>query len=472
MYKKLTREENNPYMSERAAVLTNGEIFDIVTKGGGRVHFIGVGGVSMSSLFCLSRHFGISCSGSDRAPSRITDALISLGENIVIGERSDLPTDTRLVVYSHAIESSHPERKFAREHGISEISRAQYLGAIMECYERRIGVSASHGKSTVTAMIAKIFSDSAHMPTVLSGAPLFSSELPFSIGSLDYLIYESCEYKDSFLSFSPTLAVFMNMELDHTDYFKDIDALSSSFLSAMKRAERIIVNRDDAALYSLALKSCRRVISYGRDMGADFRYEIISERARELCFRLFKREKELGEVTLPMLGSFNISNAVAAIVAAMEYAVDFDVAARSLSSFSGIGRRLELIGEYKGRALYYDYAHHPTEIRASVSAVREASDGKVTVIFRPHTYSRTAGLWDGFVDSLSRADYSVILDIDAIREKENLSVSASELAAACGGIYCPEDASVSDILETTEGAIILMGAADVERIKKLLTNRT
>ena len=471
MYKKLTREENNTYMSERDAVLTNGEILDIVTKGGGRVHFIGVGGVSMSSLFCLSRHFGVSCSGSDRAPSRITDALISLGENIVIGERSDLPTGTGLAVYSHAIESSHPEREYARAHGISEISRAQYLGAIMECYERRIGVSASHGKSTVTAMIAKIFSDSALMPTVLSGAPLFESELPFSIGSLDYLIYESCEYKDSFLSFSPTLALFLNMELDHTDYFKDIDALSSSFLAAMKRAERIIVNRDEDALFSLALKSGRRLISYGRDTGADYRYEVISDRARQLCFRLFKKEKELGEVTLPMLGSFNISNAVAAIAAAMECSIDFDVAARSLSSFSGIGRRLELIGEYKGRAVYYDYAHHPTEIRASVSAVREATSGKVTVIFRPHTYSRTAGLWDGFVDALGLADYRVILDIDAVRERENLSVSSSELARACGGIYCSREASVTDILDTTEGALILMGAADVENVKKLLTNR-
>jgi len=470
MYKKLTREENNTYMSEHDAVLTNGEILDIVTKGGGRVHFIGVGGVSMSSLFCLSRHFGISCSGSDRAHSRITDALISLGENIVIGERSDLPTDTGLVVYSHAIEMSHPEREYARAHGIREISRAQYLGAIMECYERRIGVCASHGKSTVTAMIAKIFSDSALMPTVLSGAPLFSSELPFSIGSLDYLIYESCEYKDSFLSFSPTLALFLNMELDHTDYFRDMDALSSSFLSAMKRAERIIVNRDDSALYSLALKSGRKVISYGRDMGADYRYEIISDRARQLCFRLFKREERLGEVTLPMLGSFNISNAVAAIVAATECSVDFQAACESLSSFSGIGRRLEHIGEYKGRELYYDYAHHPTEIRASVSAVREATGGKVTVIFRPHTYSRTAGLWDGFVDALKGADYRVLLDIDAVRERENLSVSAPGLAAACGGIYCTGADFVSDILDKTEGAIILMGAADVERIKKLLTN--
>ena len=470
MYKKLTREEKYTYMSDRRRVLTNSEILNIISEGGGRVHFIGVGGVSMCSLFCLSRHFGISASGSDRTNGVFTRALIASGEDIAIGERSELSEDTVLVVYSHAIRDSHPERCFARERGISEVSRAEYLGALMQCYERRIGISGSHGKSTVTAMIAKIFTDAALSPTVLSGAKLFGSELPFSIGSLDYLIYEGCEYRDSFLSFSPTVSVFLNMELDHTDYFKDMDSLSKSFLSAMRLADRLIVNSDDGRLLSLAKASGKEFITYGRGKEADYRYEVISERAGAMRFSLYRKGDLLGEVSLPMLGSFNISNATAAISAAMELSVDFCEAAHSLSSFSGIERRLERIGEYKGRALYYDYAHHPSEIKASVLAIKGIENQRITVIFRPHTYSRTKGLWDSFTLALRSADYAVILDIDGVREEKLDGITAQALALASGALYCHGVEEIAEILDRTEGDIVLMGAADVEDIKKYLTN--
>lgn len=457
-------------MSEREAVLTNQEILDIISEGGGRVYFIGVGGVSMCSLFCLSRHFGIRVSGSDRRQGFLTEALIEAGADICVGEREALPEDTRLVVYSHAVPYEQSERAYARDKKIPEITRSAYLGAVMQCYERRIGVSGSHGKSTVTAMISKIFSDAALSPTTLSGASLFGADLPFSIGSLDYLVYEGCEYKDSFLSFSPTVAVFLNMELDHTDYFRDMQMLSDSFLSAMKLSDKVIVNADDKALLSLAHRSGKTVISFGEDKGADYRYEVISDKPRAMRFKLFKRGFELGEVTLSMLGRFNISNATAAIAASMEYSVEFCEAAHSLSSFTGIERRLQPIGAYKNRGIYYDYAHHPTEISASVSAVKEAEGGKVTVIFRPHTYSRTEGLWDSFVYALRKADFAVILDIDGVREKKISGISSETLAIDIGGIYCDSIECLPGILEKTEGAIILMGAADVEIIKKYLTS--
>ena len=343
------------------------------------------------------------------------------------------------------------------------------MGAIMQCYERRIGVSGTHGKSTVTAMISKIFSDAGLRPTTLSGAALFGSELPFSVGSLDYLIYEGCEYKDSFLSFSPTLSVFLNMELDHTDYFLTEEALESSYLAAMKCADKIIVNADDEKLLNLARRSGRRLVTFGKNEKADYRYAFFAEKSRDMQFKVYKNGRELGEIRLPMLGLFNVSNATAAIAAAVESSVDFSSLSASLSEFSGIGRRLEKIGDYKGRALYYDYAHHPTEITASVSAVREAENDKVTVIFRPHTYSRTKGLWQDFSSSLLMADYAIILDIDAVRESEIDGVSADALAKSFGGIYCPDTDALLEILDRTEGAVILMGAADVEAVKKCLT---
>ena len=467
MYKKLTRQEISGIMSEYSESLTKSEILRAMSEGGGRVYFIGVGGVSMRSLFCLCRHFGIMASGSDRAGDEFINSLILSGEDIVIGERDSLPPDTRLIVYSHAIAREHPERLIGRREGIPEVSRDRLLGALMECYEGRIGVSGGHGKSTTTAMIAEIFIDAEKSPTVLSGAPLAKRRLPFVIGSLDWLIYEGCEYKDSFLSFSPTLSVFLNIELDHTDYFKNIEMLSESFLRAMKRAEKILVNADDPRLLSLAIRSGVRTVTFGKAQFADYRYERLKEKGEGLSFRLFYKDTELGVISLGMLGAFNISNAAAAIGAAMEEGIDFTRAAASLSEFHGIERRLEYIGDYTGRALYYDYAHHPTEIRESILALREK--GAVTVVFRPHTYSRTADLLSGFVSSLSLADSVIMLDIDAVREENVFGISSERVAAEIGGIYCQSEDMLPTLLEKTEGSIVLMGAGERRGAKKLLT---
>ena len=471
MYKRLTWEEFFGNMSDRVKGLTNDEILNIISNGGGRVYFCGVGGVSMCSLFCLTRYFGIAASGSDRRESPILSSLKYGGEDIIIGERADIPKDTSLFVYSHAIAEEHSERRIARLMGVPEVSRAEYMGALMRCYENRIGISGSHGKSTVTAMVTKIFSDLSLLPTSLSGANLFSSDLPFLVGTLDYLIYESCEYKDSFLSFSPTVGLFLNMELDHTDYFSDFSALERSFLAAMKRAERIIVNADDLRLTQLAKRSGKRVVTYGRVASADYRYEPISTKPGAMRFLFFKDRRELGEVHLPMLGEFNMSNAAAALSVASELSLDFCEAAHSLSEFSGISRRLERIGKFHGREIYYDYAHHPTEIKASVRAVKECGKGRVTVIFRPHTYSRTKDLWKGFIDALSEADFSLLLPVDAVREQEDLGVSSEALALAVGGMYCADISDIEKNLAITEGDIILMGAADVGETKKFLTEK-
>ncbi len=457
-------------MSERRVSLTSEGILEKIGKVGSRVHFSGVGGVSMCSLFCLSRHFGIEVSGSDRERGELLSLLLRLGADVYVGERESLSKKTDLLVYSHAIPTDSPERRLARSLGIAEVSRAEYMGALMNCYESRIGISGSHGKSTVTAMTEKIFSDAGKNPTALSGAKLFASELPFRIGSLDYLVYEGCEYKDSFLSFSPSIGVFLNMELDHTDYFKDISALSASFVKAINRSRKAIINIDDEGLSSLMPQLLRSAVTYGKSEGAHYRYSVISDKAGALKFSLFCRGKEMGEVTLPMLGGFNIANAVAAISAAMESGIDFEVARRSLSEFSGIGRRLERIGHWRGREVFYDYAHHPTEIRASIEAVKSATGGRVSVVFKPHTYSRTRDLWGDFLSALSLADEVIILDIAAIREDRDECVCSARLAAECGAIYCSDTREIAENLASGEGAVMLMGAADLSDVKKLLTN--
>ena len=435
-----------------------------------QVHFVGIGGVSMASLADLALTFGAQISGSDRHLGERTHRLVAKGVEIYAGHSSDNVKDnTDLVVYSSAIPEDNPELLRAVEMGIPALSRAEFLGDLMINYDRRIGISGTHGKSTVTAMLDRIFTLAGKDPTTLAGEDLPNSSSALRAGGKETMIYEACEYKDSFLSFSPSIAVFLNMELDHTDYFIDEAALSRSFCSAMERADRVIVNRDDESLFCAALKSEKHVISFGVSENADYRYEIISIKARDMRFKLFMRGEELGEVRLSMLGHFNISNAVAALAAAIESGIDFKLAAKSLSEFTGIERRLEKIGKYKGRGLYFDYAHHPTEISASIKAIRSVGAGEVTVVFRPHTYSRTKSLWENFKRALSEADSVIILDIDAVREKRIAGVSSEALAREINGIYCHSEAELEHILDETVGDIILMGAGELEKIKKHLT---
>lgn len=440
-------------------------ILKILSVNGVKVHFSGVGGVGMYPLFCLAEKFGISVSGSDREAGEFLGALIESGRDIYIGERCKLGSDVGLVVYSLALSDDNRELKYAARNGIPTVSRAEFLGALMKCYQDRIGVSGTHGKSTVCAMLSAIFTEGCRMPTVLCGARLPSGS-PFLSGSLDCLIYEACEYKDSFHKFSPTLAVFLNMELDHTDWFESVEALGKSFLAAINKSDLAIINRDDKGLSALLPLVRTKYITVGKDNSCDYRYEITEACGRHISFSLYRRGELISEFDLHLLGRFNASNAAMAAVAAIESGIDLNVIKKALSSFSGIERRLEECGEYKGRKIYYDYAHHPTEIAEGIKAVKEENPEGVTVIFSPHTYSRTKALFEGFVNSLSLADSVLLTEIDAVREKDNYGVNSQMLADAVGGKVCTRVNKIIEETDKTKGAIIVMGAARCEHILK------
>ena len=254
------------------------------------------------------------------------------------------------------------------------------------------------------------------------------------------------------------------MELDHTDWFHDKAALSESFLKAMNCAELAIVNADDAALRSLLSVTRAKYITVGSDQNCDYRVAITDRRQYGISFSLFRGENRICHVTLGMLGLFNAMNAAMAAVAAIECGISPSVVEGALSSFVGIGRRLEYCGEYKGRRVYYDYAHHPTEITVGIEAVREVSPNGVTVIFSPHTYSRTKSLFSDFVRALSLADSVILTPISAIREGEDKDVSAEALADAVGGIVGTRVAEIVENIEKTKGDIIVMGAAKCDHI--------
>lgn len=450
-------------MSKNNSFLGIHNILDILSRAGVRVHFCGVGGVGMYPLFRLTEKFGITVSGSDRERGAYVNKLLSEHKDIFIGERKTLPAGTSLVVYSLAVDDDNAEIRYAEQRSIPTVSRAELLGALMCCYQNKIGVSGTHGKSTVTAMLSEIFSGMGLLPTVLCGANMHSGG-PFLDGTLDHLIYEACEYKDSFHKFSPDVALFLNMELDHTDWFKSEAALKASFLFAINKAKLAIINIDDKGLLSLLPGVTAKHITVGTTDAADYKYTVISNEPRRLKFSLYKHGRHMTDISLRLIGEFNISNAAMAAVAAIESCVPVSAVSEALSSFSGIERRLELRGEFMGRRVYYDYAHHPTEIRESILAVRAESPDGVTVVFSPHTYSRTRSLFDGFAGALSLADTVIITEISGMRERDDGSVNSAMLADAVGAIVATRAEKIGELLPKTKGAVIIMGAAPNEHI--------
>ena len=442
------------------------DIRDLSSRSDAMVHFIGVGGVSMYSLAYLTIVRGAMVSGSDRERSIRTDKLTCLGARINIGHTAENVNGASLVVYSHAIAEDNPELCEARAKSIPIISRADYLGAVMIDYDSRIGVCGSHGKSTTVAMLDSVFSHAGLRPTTLSGSVLPIGE-PIRLGDSGTLIYESCEYKDSFLRFSPTISIALNLELDHTDYFADIGAICNSFIRALSRAEGFaLINGDDENLSSILKEIKEPVITFGFGETNDYHYRITKFRPIGYDFTVYRHDEFVENFELNIPGEFNVKNATAVIGVAIEMGIDPIVIKEALASYHGIQGRLEHIGSRYGRPVYYDYAHHPTEIACTINALRQVEHRPITVVFKPHTYSRTAALWDDFARSLSMADRLVVTDIYPAREQPIVGITSENLASEINGArYCPDN-KIAEVIDFTDGAIILMGAGNFDKIIK------
>ena len=452
----------------------NGEfdrIRKIIESESSRIHFVGIGGVSMYSLARISLSSQKKVSGSDKVESHRTETLASLGVNVSIGHDEKNVTDQSLVVYTHAVMENNPELTSARTKNIPLVSRAEYLGALMTEYRERIGVSGTHGKSTTVAMIDMILAFAMKDHTTLSGAPLVPGE-PYREGGRDLLLYEACEYKDSFLKFHPTLAIALNVEFDHPDYFRDVESVKNSFFKSLSHAPAAIVNRDDANIASMLkrLKGRCRVTTVGNKSNADYRYTVTSFTPTGFKFTLSTGEGIIGEFELHVPGCYNVTNAAFAIVAGIKLGVDIEVIKSAIAAYNGISGRMERIGNFENKEVFADYAHHPTAIRASINALRMSTKDNITVVFKPHTYSRTKSLFEEFANALSLADHVILTDIYAAREAPLEGVSSDKLAALIGdkAVYSPDD-GVKEILSgINHGVIVLMGAGDLDPIRKEL----
>ena len=450
---------------------TKQSTFDILRKTVGnpnaRIHFIGIGGVSMYTLARLALDSGIKVSGSDRVIGDRVHDLVDRGAVVSAGHDAANVEGASLAVYSHAVAYNNPEIVNARKLGIPLMSRAEYMGAVMLDYRNRIGVSGSHGKSTTVAMLDEIMTHAGANPTVLSGADLSVGE-PLKIGSKNLVVYEACEYKDSFLDFYPTITVGLNLELDHIDYFDDVADIRRSFVKGLGKATvRAVVNADDENLALVIPRLKSPVVTFGHGEGADYRYIITSFKECGFEFTIYKKALKIGDFELNIPGVFNVTNAAAAIVTAIEYGIDVETVREAIAGYRGIPRRLEHIGVRHGRNVYYDYAHHPTEISASINAIKLFTGEHVTVVFKPHTYSRTECFWEDFRSALSLADNVILTDIYPAREDPIDGIDSRRLADEIGtkAIFCLDNEVVPHLDMHTHGVIIIMGAGDMDGIK-------
>lgn len=422
----------------------------------------------MYSLARLCMERGIRISGYDKTPGKYSEMLRACGVRVSYGADFMTASSATLVVYSLAIDIRDEELRYTASLGIPSVSRADFLSYIIQAYKTTVGISGTHGKSTVTSMIHAIFSEGGKEPTTLVGAPLPSGE-PCAVGGSDICIYESCEYGDSFLCMRPSAAVITNIEYDHPDYFDDEGAVVNSFLKCINGAKDLaILPQDDKNTARLLPKVRVPYVTYGTSSTAEYRYTIDEFGSGGSEFSIF-HGTGVEKYRISLVGSYNVANAVCAAVTAREYGIDARAVRAALLNFQAPPRRLERIGVYRGREVFYDYAHHPTEIAAAIGAVKTWYSDAVTVIFKPHTYTRTKALWSSFARSLSLADSVILTDIYAAREEPIFDITSKRLAVEIGkrAVYS-SDEDILSALAGTDGAIIIMGAGEVELIKNII----
>ena len=446
-----------------------------------KIFFVGIGGISMSSLAHISHEQGYEVGGSDRSESALTRMLESEGVKISYSHDEKNVEGYDLLVYTVAISEDNPEYKAARELGIPVVSRADYLGYIMCKYKHRIGISGAHGKSTCTSMLAHTFIHANADPTVVSGAVLDEMGGAYRVGGADSFIFEACEYMDNFLSFYPSISVILNVEYDHSDYFPSINETYRSFcsfadLSAKAEGGVCIYNRDDEKTCIAVKDTSARLVSFGIDSDADYTARNIEYTEGHAHFDIFCRGELACHVDLTVAGKHNIYNALAAFAVCDICSLDRDLAAEGIGSFGGCKRRMEYKGKVSEAELYEDYAHHPTELRASIHSARDFSQKKVLAVFQPHTYSRTSELYADFVSALREADEVVMADIYSARETNTYGVSSEKLATDIGdtATYLDSFEKVCEYVRERadkDTIVLIMGAGDISKVSDMLVKQ-
>ncbi|WP_353094438.1 UDP-N-acetylmuramate--L-alanine ligase [Tissierella praeacuta] len=399
-----------------------------------RVHFIGIGGISMSGLAEILLSEGYIVTGSDTKDSTIIEKLKNLGAKIYINHRESNVDGADLVIYTDAISKDNEELAKAFSLNVPVIDRATFLGALMKNYKNSIAVSGTHGKTTTTSMLSTILNRSILNPTILLGGQLDEIDGNVKLGSKDYILTEACEYKGNILKYFPTMAIILNMDADHLDYFKNMDHIMETFIKYGKNLSDdsyLVINIDDIGSEKIISSTKAKVITFGTTGEPDYKAENITFSPEGYpSYTLNIKGNTSFPISLNVMGIHNVYNSLASVAAAHIYGIPIEDIQKNISLYTGVHRRLELKGYYKGVKIIDDYAHHPTEIKATLNALKNSTSGDIYCVFQPHTYTRTKLLLDNFAEAFTDADKVIITDIYAAREIDNGLIHSKDLANA------------------------------------------
>lgn len=436
------------------------------------LYFIGIGGISMSSLAHLAKMRGYDVSGSDRTRSNMTDRLISEGIAINFEQVAGNIKYPDAIIYTAAIHPDHPERAEAVKKGIPLFTRAEFLGFLSCDYQVNIGFAGMHGKSTATSMASSVFIGCDTDPTIINGAECDFLGGAYRVGNKKYFLFEACEYTDSFLSFFPDIAVVLNVDMDHPDYFKSMEQIISSFSKYISLAPRAVINGDCESAMRATKGYTGTLVTFGLGKQNNYYPDNIRYEQGHAAFDVYRDGKRLGEVSLSVPGEYNIYNALAALCCADLCGLDFEKAAAALGSFGGTRRRYELTGFYNGAEVRDDYAHHPTEITATLSGIKKLGFKRIICAYQPHTYTRTKELFDEFTKAFSDADTVIFADIFSAREQNVYGISSKQLAEHTeNALYFPSFEEIAGYMkkEARPGDLLLtMGAGDIYKVGKMI----
>ncbi len=446
------------------------------------IHAIGIGGIGLSAICEILLSRGYNVSGSDMNESEMTKRLAQMGARIYIGHREENVENTDLIVYSAAIGHDNPELFRAEELGIPCLSRAEMLGQLMSEYENSIAVSGTHGKTTTTSMVSLIMKNAGMDPTILIGGNLSEIGGNCRVGSSGYFVTEACEYVDSFLSLKPRIEIILNIDSDHLDYFKDINQIVKSFetFAGLVPEDGLIIAYSANPFVNQVVSRYKNVITFGlNDDCTFFAKNIRFDENGNPGFDVYGEEGFLTEIRLSVPGEHNVLNAMAAFACTHVLGAGIDVIRDTLATFKGTERRFDIIGTASnGAKIVDDYAHHPTEIKATLSASKNVPHNELWVCFQPHTYTRTIALFDEFADAFDTVDHLIIADIYAAREKNIYKVSSEQLMDKIKETHPDKDVLyIGDFEEMANyvrthsnkgDMVITMGAGDIYKVGEML----
>ena len=452
---------------------------DAVLKSVKRIHFIGIGGSGMCPLAEILHKEGYLLSGSDNNETDTLARIRSMGIPVTLGQKAENIEGAEMIVYTAALLPDNPELVAAKASGIPTFERSKLLGAITRIYPNSICISGTHGKTTACSMLTQVLIEADFDPTAVIGGKLPLTGSNGMVGHSDHMVCEACEFVDTFLDLSPDIAVILNVDEDHLDYFKTFENLKKSFTKFAAMATKMIIyNGDDQNTIDTVIPaveiSGKPLVKFGLDDGNDYRAVNIELKNEFASFDLIRYGETLGRVTLGIPGKHHVYNALAVISSAMESGVTFEQCVKGINNFHGAGRRFEILAQINGITIADDYAHHPKELEVTLETAMKMGYNKVWAVFQPFTYSRTSILFDEFVRVLRIPDRCIMTEIMGSREVNTYNIYTSQLAEKIEGSvwfntfdevaeYAVNNAQSGDL-------IITLGCGDIYKAAKIMIN--